>query len=165
MTPGAWINQCPDPPLPALPKSQHFPTLAEGISQPLLPSWYKHKPVKCMAVESATAHEKTASLLKDRQGSFKVRAAQDVLSLLPWTRSQSNLWSRSKKAFKLLESAGLAPPSGSCALGAGRAASLRAHRELIPIPIPIPRDPQHSSSSTPRPQAQQGPTQTQSFPK
>lgn len=66
-----------------------------------------------MAVESAAARQKTASLLKDTQGSFKVRAAQDMLSLLAWTRSQSNLWSRSKKAFKMLETAGLAPPSGS----------------------------------------------------
>lgn len=81
-----------------------------------------------MAVESATAHEKTASLLKDTQGSFKLRAAQDVLSLLAWSSSQSNLWSRSKKAFKLLETAGLAPPSGSCALSAAGAASRQAHR-------------------------------------
>lgn len=162
--PQAWIGPSPDLPLPALPKSQHFPLLAEGIFQPLLPSCYKHRPVKDTAVECATAHQNPASLLKDTQGSFKVRAAQDVLSLLAWTHSQSDLWSGSKKAFKLLETAGLAPPSGSSAPGAAGAASARAHRELILIPIPW--DPQHSSiplpgilspSPSPRSSAQQHP--------
>lgn len=97
-----------------------------------------------MAGEPATTRQKTASLLKDMQGSFKVRAAQDVLALLAWTRSQSNLWSRSKKAFKLLETAGLAPPSGSCALGAAGAASAGLRESSAPAPASsAQQQPQH----------------------
>lgn len=52
----------------ALPESQSFPLVAKGISQTLLPSWYKCKPPKRKGVKSATAHRKTASILKDTQG-------------------------------------------------------------------------------------------------
>ena len=67
----------------ALPKSQHFSLVAKGIFQPLLPSWYKHKPVKHKGGKSATACRKKASMLKDTQGILQSQGSTGYSLYLP----------------------------------------------------------------------------------
>lgn len=61
----------------ALPERQHFPLVAKGFFQPPLPSWYEHKPVKHRGVSLLPHTKRRHPCERTREGSFKVRAAQD----------------------------------------------------------------------------------------
>lgn len=99
--------------LVALVETCSFSVVAEGAFPGLFPSRYKwNQGGETRGSEACCNIFKNGIHMKGHARDPSKSRQHRIFSLLARTHFQSNLWSRSRKAFKSVETAELAPPSG-----------------------------------------------------